>query len=179
MADGVSFNMVTAPFTDAMGRIDKATDRASMKALRATGRYVQQTAKEQVPVYHGTDPRAVAESGNLKKSIRNAKRITRDGDAFELKVAPWGSEAKGSQIITHGTRGGHAIDSLTAAHLGIVGPSMAKGEMTKGQIRGVMLYRGMQEMIYGYMAYGVLAGQGGMRAKFEEIYDVTFKKAML
>jgi hypothetical protein len=174
MATGISFTMITAPFTEATAGLAKAADKATMKALRSTGRGLQRAAKANAPVYHGTDPRAVAESGNLKKSIRNAKRITQHGFTYELKVGPWGSTRAGSQVIRHGTRGGFAIDSLTAKHLGIEGPSMAAGESTIGQVRGVLLYRGAQELNYGYMHAGIAAATGDVSGIAEETYARAF-----
>jgi hypothetical protein len=178
MAAGISFSMVTAPFKESVAEMDKQERKATMYALRAVGRSAQRAAKSVAPVYHGTDPRAEAESGNLKKSIRNARRLVYAGGKYALKTGPFGSTSAGTQVIRHGTRGGFAIDSLTAKHLGIEGPSMKKGESTKGQVRGVLLYRSVQELNYGYMATGVFAGPGSfMQGIFEDAYAKAFAKA--
>lgn len=176
MATGFSFTMLTAPFKAEMTEMDRVQAKATMFALRSTGRYIQRAAKAKAPVYHGTDPRAVAESGNLKKSIRNAKRLTSAGGMYSLKVGPFGTAKAGTQVIRHGTRGGLAIDSLTAKHLNIKGPSMKAGESTKGQVRGVLLYRGKQESIYGYMEAGLSAVDSGARGIFEAAYAKAFAR---
>jgi hypothetical protein len=178
MATGISVSMVTAPFKESLAEMDKQERRATMYALRATGRSTQRAAKSVAPVYHGTDPRAMAESGNLKKSIRNSKRLIYAGGKYALKTGPFGTKTAGTLVVRHGTRGGFAIDSLTAKHLGIEGPSVKKGESTKGQVRGVLLYRSVQELNYGYMGTGVFAGAGSvMQGIFEDAYAKAFAKA--
>src|ERR1700730_16238390 len=104
--DGISFTMITAPFTDAMAEMDKVQDRATMYALRATGRYLGRVAKAKAPVDHGTDPRATAESGNLKKSIRNSKRLTNAGGQYSMKVGPFGTKKAGTIVTRHGSSKG-------------------------------------------------------------------------
>jgi hypothetical protein len=155
-------SMITSPFTDAMAEMDKAQDKATMFALRSSGRYLARAAKAVAPVYHGTDPRAMAESGNLKKSIRNAKRLTSGGGMYTLKVGPFGTKKAGTAVVRHGTAG--ALSSVKA------------GTSTKGQIRGVQLYRGQQESIYGYMAAGLAGAEGGMQGIYEAAYNRAFAR---
>jgi hypothetical protein len=152
MADGLSISMLTGPFNDSMDEWNHAADKATMYALRATGRYIGRAAKAKAPVYNGTDPRAQAESGNLKKSIKNAKRLIKLGPSdYSLKVGPFGSKKAGTAV----TRSGAG----------------------KGQIRGVQLYRSAQELRYGYMAAGVaVAGSGEARSIYEAAYEKAFAR---
>ena len=173
MADGISFTFDTHEFTEMTDGMIEANKKATMYAMRATGRYLARTAKARAPVYKGTDPRAMAESGNLKKSITNAKKLVQSADSYSLKVGPFGTKKKGTDIVRHGTRNGHAIDSRTAAHLGIKGPSRKAGESSKGQVRGVPLYRSKMEAKYGYMAAGIAAADAGAK----EIYEAAYEKA--
>ena len=149
---GISFDMLTGPFNDRAKELNKVTDKATMYALRATGRYIIRAAKAKAPVYHGTDPRATAESGNLKKSIRNSRRLVRAGTGdYSMKVGPFGTKKAGTAV----TRSGSG----------------------RGQLRGVQLYRGQMEVIYGYMAAGIAVADGAAaRAIFETAYAKAFER---
>ena len=86
MASNIEF--ITKPFTDTMIDVRKTSNRATMYALRQTGRQLAKIAKAKAPVYKGTDKRAIAESGNLRRSIKNARRIDQLGATdFALLVA--------------------------------------------------------------------------------------------
>src|ERR1039458_3000348 len=132
MGDSISFSLFTEPFKAMVDDTKLATDKATMYALRATGRYIAKVAKASAPVYSGPDPRATEESGNLKKSIANARGLASvGGGAYELKVGPFGSSKKDTATKRHGK--------------------------SKGQVRGVQLYRAQMEVQYGYMAAGMNA----------------------
>lgn len=114
MADGFSMSMLTKPTTDAMAGMAKRTDRATMWALRETGRKIKQEARRQAPVYKGKAARvnlrhsqlrkfqkatgykgsigsSVVVSGLLKNSISSSKRFQRAvGGAYVIKVGPRG-----------------------------------------------------------------------------------------
>lgn len=150
MSSGISFTMITAPFTEAAADMAKLQDKATMFALRSTGRYIGRAAKAKAPVYHGTDPRATAESGNLKKSIRNSKRLTSAGGSYSMKVGPFGTKKAGTAVTRHGSG--------------------------KGQLRGVQMYRDKQELTYGYMAAGLAAVDSGAKEIFESAYAKAFAR---
>jgi hypothetical protein len=114
MPDGFSMSMLTKPTIDAMGDMAKRTDRATMWALRETGRKIKQEARRQAPVYKGKAGRVnlkhsqfrkfqkasgykgaisnnVVISGLLKNSISSSKRFGRaPGGAYVIKVGPRG-----------------------------------------------------------------------------------------
>ena len=162
--DGISFSLFTKPFTDMTVEANKVTDKATMFALRSTGRFIQRAAKAKAPVYHGPDPRAQAESGNLKKSIRNSKRLVKLGTgSYSMKVGPFGTKKAGTAIVRHGTKGALS--------------NRKDGSSTKGQVRGVQLYRGKMEEKYGYMAAGIAVADGAAaRAIFEDAYAKAFAR---
>jgi hypothetical protein len=171
---GISFSMFTDPFNAMVADANRLSDRATMYALRATGRRLASRARSKAPVYKGDDYRARGESGNLRRSIRNARRLTSAGGNYSLKVGPFPSKKQGTEVVRYGTRRGVAIDSRTAAHLGIAGPSMKHGETTQGQVRGVQLYRRKMEEKYGYMA----AGFASLEGEITEIYQSAIAKAL-
>lgn len=114
MPDGFSMSMLTKPTTDAMVDMAKRTDRATMWALRETGRKIKQEARRQAPVYKGKAGRVnlrysqfrrfqkasgykgsinsnVVISGLLKNSISSSRRFKREaGGAYVIKVGPRG-----------------------------------------------------------------------------------------
>lgn len=151
-----SIHFDTSRFTAAMDDVKRAETKASMYGVRSVGRAVARAAKAQAPVYHGSDPRAMAESGNLRKSIKNARRMDRAGDTYQLKVGPFGSKKKGTAVTRYG-----------------IGPtpSVKAGTSTKGQVRGVQLYRAKMEAKYGYMAAGVSS------VDVEGIFEAAYAKA--
>jgi hypothetical protein len=85
---GISFSMFTDPFDAMVVDARRLSDRATMYALRATGRRVASRARSKAPVYKGDDTRVVP--GMLKKSIKNQRVMRRGGGNFELKVIPAG-----------------------------------------------------------------------------------------
>lgn len=89
---GVSFSMITEPFTKMAAEANRSAERATRYALRATGRKVAARARANAPVYRGDDPRAVP--GALKKSIKNARIMRGLGGTFELKVGPMGKVSR-------------------------------------------------------------------------------------
>lgn len=114
MADGFSMSMLTKPTLDAMADMSKRTDRATMWALRETGRKIKQEARRQAPVYRGkagavnlrfsqfrrfqkvtgykgSISNNVVISGLLKNSISSSRRFRREaGGAYVIKVGPRG-----------------------------------------------------------------------------------------
>ena len=162
MANDISFRVITKPFEDATHSMDRAVQRATMYALRTQGRAVIKAAKPAAPVYKGTDARALAESGNLKKSIRNARLITKLANGnYYLRTGPTGTKKAGTAVVRHGSDGAKS--------------SRKAGTSTKGQVRGVKLYRAAMEEKYGYMAKGIAAvsGPGGRK-----IYEDAYAKAL-
>ena len=94
----VSFNLDLSGFKAEMKAIDQASVRATKYALRATGRELGRVARSAAPKYpgrlnadSGIDQRAINSAGNLKKSIKNSRSITKVGDSFEMKVGPFAS----------------------------------------------------------------------------------------
>jgi hypothetical protein len=107
-------SMLTKPATDAMADMAKRTDRATMWALRETGRKIKQEARRQAPMYKGKAGRVnlrysqfrkfqkttgykgsinsnVVVAGLLKNSISSSKRFRREaGGSYVIKVGPRG-----------------------------------------------------------------------------------------
>jgi hypothetical protein len=140
--DLISFVFDTSSFDAMTVEIKDPTRRATMYAMRAVGRSLAKVAKGNAPVYSGTDSRATP--GDLRKSIKNARRMTAAGDTFELKVGPFGSKKQGTAVTRHG--------------------------QSKGQVRGVPLYRAKMEDRYGYMRSAISAGEGSAEVIFNEAY---------
>lgn len=118
MADSFDFKMFSKPVTDAIKDIERRTDRASMWALRETGRKTKQAAKRLAPVYQGQRGNMIhirtvkkmrkagmidkatglvqGENANtvipglLKDSISTSRRLKKIGETYVLRVAPWG-----------------------------------------------------------------------------------------
>jgi hypothetical protein len=112
--DGFSMSMLTKPATDAMADMAKRTDRATMWALRETGRKIKQEARKRAPVYKGragavrmrysqfrrfqkatnykgSIANNVVISGLLKNSISSSRNFRREaGGAYVIKVGPRG-----------------------------------------------------------------------------------------
>jgi hypothetical protein len=86
MADllGIKLSALTAPTRRAIAERTLRVDRATMYALRAVGRDVSRQAKAHAPVLTGT----------LRKSIRNARTLKREGIVYVLTVAPRGSVSR-------------------------------------------------------------------------------------
>lgn len=191
-AIGVSVEIVTKPWKDMTHEAERVARRATMFGLRAVGRAVIRDARQIAPVYPGShnrsaypDPRAEAEAGNLRKSIRNAKRIKRVGDDYELKVGPFGTKKAGTLPVRYGMEGGMSAiaDARSGARQFMVSRmatrnhAFRQGNSTYGQVRGVQLYRSQQESIYEYMRYGVDGvGTYGERLIYEHAYDKAFAR---
>lgn len=114
MADELSLKMIVKPTTDAMADMAKRTDRATMWAIRETGRKIKQEARKEAPVYRGRAGAVnlrhsqfrriqkitgykgsvgnnVIISGLLKNSIASTRRLKREaGGAYVIKVGPRG-----------------------------------------------------------------------------------------
>ena len=112
MADGISFKMVTEPFTKGIAERQKRMPRAAMYAVREAGRVAKRTGRANAPVLKdksrlshrelqkygkaGFNTKA-AYTGNqpipglLKASIGSSKRLKRLGESeFSVKVGPRG-----------------------------------------------------------------------------------------
>jgi hypothetical protein len=184
MAEDVfSFSLDHADFDEMAAGTVRATKKATMYALRATGRYVQRSAKSVMAPhdYHGTDPRPVP--GDLRKAIKNAKKMAEAGDTYELKVGPWGSKKQGTQVSRYGSGGGSMMYRIAQGKLymqsgGKAGTQYSRkaGTSSAGQIRGVPLYRGQMEELYGYMGTGTAAAEAGSKAIFESAYEKAWAK---
>lgn len=154
MANDIHFDWDARQFYTMTDEIGPMTKRATMYAMRATGRLIARTAKAKAPVYKGTDdPRAIAESGALRKSIRNARRLDDLGGIYELKVGPFGTKRAGTAVKRHGK--------------------------SKGQVRGVQLYRQQMEEMYGYMELGIAAADADARAVFDAAYNKAWARWVL
>ena len=151
MADGISWELITAPFKEMQADIAATQDRATMYAMRRVGAAIRTAAKAKAPVYSGSDPRASAESGNLRKSIKASRSITRLGAGnFSMTVGPFGTKKAGTAVRRHGT--------------------------SKGQARGVPLYRRKMEDRYGYMQAGIDAAEATGAAIYEAAYAKAWAK---
>jgi hypothetical protein len=148
MADGFSFNLITEPWDEMQRELEIASDRATMFALRATGRAVVRAARAKAPVYSGPDPRATAESGQYRRSIQSGRTITRGGGNYELHVKPTGSIRKGTHV--HRT--------------------------SEGELRGVPLYAKKLEAMYGVMEAGVDDAEAQALEIYEAAYAKAFAK---
>lgn len=139
----------TDPWTEMQADLKIASDKATMYGLRAVGRAVRAAARAQAPVYKGSDPRAQAESGQLKKSIKSSRRITSVGSGtYSMTVMPAGNKKKGTHV--HRTSG--------------------------GGLRGVPLYRRAMEEKYGYMRAGIGIAEADAVRIFEDAYKIAFEK---
>ena len=108
MADGFSVKTWWRTTSREMQRIEKSVDRATMYAVRQTGRRVKQEAKREAPVLKGgisrKEFRAGWEAGRfsaggktppikglLRVSIHSSKRLHQDGrGGYAVRVAPRG-----------------------------------------------------------------------------------------
>jgi hypothetical protein len=184
-SSGMNIDWLTKPFNDVMDDLNKVTDRTTMYALRQVGRLaIIAEAKARAPVYKGVDPRAVAERGQLRKSIHNARRLNKMGTGdYSLKVGPFGSTKKGTAVSRYG--GGGSMAEIAAGKLNMTSHGKAgtsyyrdskkrAGNSTKGQLRGVPLYRAQMEAEYGYMENAV----AGATASIRTIYEAAMAKAL-
>lgn len=148
MVDGFDLHVITEPWNAMQAELKVASDRATMYALRATGRSLIRAARSQAPVYSGPDPRP--KPGDLKRSIKNGRTIKRGGGNYELHVKPVGDVRKGTAVI-HSRKTGRAL-------------------------RGVPLYAPKMEAKYGYMKTGVEVGLADARVIYEAAYRKAFAK---
>ena len=153
MASGIvaEIHWMLQPWDAMQADLKYASDKATMYGLRAVGRAVRAAARAQAPVYHGDDPRATAESGSLKKSIKSSRRITNIASSvYQMRVMPTGTRKQATAVRRHG-----------------------KGQ---GQVRGVPLYRRQMEQEYGYMRAGINIGEAAAMAIYEDAYAKAFAK---
>lgn len=149
MAEFANLHWFTDPYFEMQDELKIASDRATMYALRAVGRAVRAAARAQAPVYKGSDPRAQAESGSLKKSIKSSRRLSRvSSGTYSMTVMPTGSKKQGTHVR----------------------------RTSGGGLRGVPLYRRQMEEMYGYMKAGIDIGDAAMEAIFEDAYKTAFAK---
>ena len=147
---GFDLKWITKPFKDATDEWQASTRKATLYALRSTGRALAREAKRDAPVYPGAfnlsgdnDLRALAEAGNLKASIKNARRVYElGGGAYKLSVAPWGNLTSGATANRRTKANPTGLGTKTTKH----------APAAMGQLRGVKLYRSNAEAIYQYMA---------------------------
>ena len=173
MSSGIfSMSINSKGFQADMKRITKAEDRATQYAMRATGRQLAKTAKSIAPKYPGpmnaqteVDQRALAESGALRTSIRNARQLKKVAEhTYELKVGPFGTKTSAKKVGKAGK--GARFATKSAPH-------------ATGQLRGVVLYRREAESMYGFMGHASAMSTGRRSsAIYEEAYDKAFRKAM-
>jgi len=185
MGEMVDFHLITDRFTAAMDEMNRVTDKATLYALRATGRKVVSAAKKKAPVYtEGLDPRAAAESGNLKKSISNSRTIQHLGTGdYSMKVGPFGRKKKGTGVVRYANKPGTNLSqSLANARAGAGGMRTTVGSRNRkarvgnssdGAVRGVPLYRSKMEDEYGYMEAGMSIGV----AEMARVYEAALAKA--
>lgn len=202
MPDAFTWDLVSAPYTRMVKEIDKGVNKSTMYALREMGRGAARAFKVEpsVPRYKGprnrskyVDPRAVAESGQLSRGLRNAKRlIDLGGGDYSMHVAPYGTKGSGSAVSRYG--GGGSVAEIAAGRLnmkttGKKGTSYfvsrqgtrrhaaVVGNSTAGQIRGSILYAGKLDAMYHYMpSIGVWAATGAAKTIFENAYNKQFAK---
>jgi len=156
MADGVSFKMVTKPFTDAIGKREALMPGAARGAVRKAGIVVQKAARAKTPVLSdksvvsaarhkkdwaaykkggstGAAPTSGPVRGLLRASITPSRRLTQTGkSSFSLKVGPRGPRAH--------------------------------------------LYAQKEEARAGFMAAGEAAGRSAMAAIAQEAFDQVWKE---
>ena len=166
MGDFVSFEMITKPFTDFRIEQARVTDRTTMYALRAAGRKIASTAKATpIPVV----------TGDLRKSVKNSKRLNHIGTGdYSMKMGPFGRTKAGTSVARHG--GG--ISAATARAAAVHGITLAsrKTGSTKGQVRGVPLYRTKVNDQTRFMQAGVTAMDAVARETFETAYARAFQR---
>ena len=172
----VGIEWLASPFHDAMKESHRVTDRATLYALRAVGRKGASAAKSNAPVYSGADPRAQAESGNLRRSIGNSRAIVHLGTGdYSMKMGPFGRTKAGTSVARHGTGVSTGTARAAAVH-GISLTSRKAGTSTKGQVRGVPLYRTKVNDQTRFMQAGVTAMDAVARETFETAYAKAFQR---
>jgi hypothetical protein len=101
MADSISVKFDVSGALKELRRIERATDRATMYAIRAGGRRVKTVAKRAAPRYAGK-PRMVdvngrkqpIKRGELRAAIGSSKRLKGGHGSYSLKVGPRGEHVR-------------------------------------------------------------------------------------
>lgn len=104
MADGVSYTMVTKPFTDFLDDRQAKMRRAAMFTVREGGRVAKAAARGAAPVLRDRSAVRVTAwkrggrawsnapvAGLLRSSITPSRRLQTYGDTWSLKVGPRGA----------------------------------------------------------------------------------------
>lgn len=95
----ISAKITTGPIKQALGDLERRSDRATMWATREVGRDVKRMARRTAPVYqptarttlHGpSKPKAGVVPGLLRDSIRPSRRLRKTRDGYILKIGPRG-----------------------------------------------------------------------------------------
>ena len=196
MADALTmgFEITKNTFTGVVGEIRHKQSATNKYTLRETGRQLGKIAKAAAPKYKITtpadgkpyvDPRAAAESGALKRSIRNGKEIISMGQGDDsMRFGPF-AKSKGKDVITRfGTAGGHLsqmegiaiakasakgkVEGFHRAKAATKKKPAKEGSSTAGQVRGAPLYAPARELKYGYMAKATSTGSEVMAKILED-----------
>ncbi len=191
--------MIFGEFDSQRKEAEKQSAATIRYALRQIGNDVAKVAKTVAPVYKGStnkkgrhyiDHRAEMESGNLKKSIHNAKKLDRIGDTFYLKTAPIGKKTKtmNSTVVRYknATRG-NTLESIKAAResSGAAGSRTTKatrkrpahkGDSSGGAIRGVQLYRSKIEERAHFMEAGRSVAENTATGVTQRAFDKAFER---
>ena len=188
MGDSVSMKVFAEPFTKMTKDAERTSDKVTRYALREVGRQVAKAARKEAPKYTITvdrsgkhkpyvDRRALAEAGNLRKSIKNRKRMDHVNGYFYLTVGPAGNKKQGTGTVSYANVArGNTAESIAQAHAE-GGASGQRGKNSSaGSLRGVMLYRAKVEEQTHYMAKGYARGEAEAFKIFEEAVAKGFAK---
>ena len=175
MAELIGWDLITKPFQDVVADSKLTSRKVTMYALRQTGRKMAKIIKPNVPVYKGSDPRAMVERGNLRRSVSNARKLNEIGyNEFSLAVGPFGRKKAATDVVRYGTGGG--IGASRAAHGHGISLNQRGAQSTAGQVRGVPLYRRQIEEQYGYMRAGFASAEPIFRETYEAALAKGFEK---
>lgn len=134
MADSFAVRVIAQPMFDAVADHKKRVDRASMWAIRETGRLVKSTAKRQTPVYRAAGVTKISAirktkkaggdvsydqviSGLLRSSIASARRLTPQlGGGYSVKVGP-----RGGRVHLYAAKIEAQAAYMRAGHVAAVG----------------------------------------------------------
>jgi len=189
VAETVSLKVFSEPFTKMTADAERTSDKVTRYALRQVGREVAKAARKEAPKYSGQSPpppgrtkgyvdhRAVAEAGNLRKSIKNRKRMDHVGGYFYLSVGPAGNKKQGTTTVRYANVSrGNTAESIAEAHKA-GGASGQRGKNSSaGSLRGVLLYRAKIVEMAHYMAKGYAHGEAEAFKIFEEAVAKGFTK---
>lgn len=195
-----SMTMIRGEFDRQQEEADRAAAKTMKAALRGIARRTAAAAKPHAPVYKGdsvnkdgkhyVDHRAELESGNLRKSIRGAKKIKEFHGEYELKVAPIGKKTKtmDSRVVRYkNVTRGNTLESIKAARESAGGmgerSTMAtrkkkakQGNSSAGSVRGVQLYRSKIEDRTHYMAAGWAEADHSAEGTAQVEFDKAFER---